>query len=91
MSENKPEPEEKPPQLNFNTALLGFIAVLLAVISFFSKYEFESIKRNQEKVWEVLMPRSEIELKIQEIKTSQESLRAKQTEIEITLARMQRK
>lgn len=88
---------EKGKQFNLNTLVLGFLSLLIAASGYFGKHELERIEDSQSKLWLAIMPRHEIELQIQEIKTYQAhwdtrllEVQSRQTALEISIARMQR-
>jgi hypothetical protein len=86
---------EKRKQFNVNTGLLTVCNLLVLVVGFFFKHELERMEDGQAKLWIAIMPRHEIEIQIQEIKSVQThcdtrilELQARQTLIEISLAKM---
>jgi hypothetical protein len=88
---------EKRNRFNVNTGLLTICNLLVLLVGFFSKHELERMEDGQAKLWLAIMPRHEIEIQLQEIKSVQThsdtrilELQARQTLIEISLAKIQR-
>lgn len=88
---------EKPKQVNFNSILLGLVNLMIITIGFFAKHEMEKVEDNQNRLWQAIMPRHEIEVELQAIKAQQNradaemiDLRSKLTALEISVAKWQK-
>lgn len=81
----------EPKQLNFNTALLTLVNVLVIVIGFFAKHELERVESVQAKLWEGMMPRHEIEVQFVRIEGEQLEFRRRMSLMELDIAAIKAK
>jgi hypothetical protein len=82
-------------QFNLNTVILTIITALIALVSFLGKRELERIDATQRQMWLAIMPRHEIEIEIQTVRSlqlrlenDQYGLRERLTKLEVDVARI---
>lgn len=87
----------QPKQINLNTMLLALVNVLVLVVAFFAKHTLERVESNQAKLWEAMMPRHEVEMQLQLLRSEnlriigdQQEFRARLGKLELDIARMQK-
>jgi hypothetical protein len=84
-------------QVNFNSILLALVNMLLLIVAFFVKAEPQKLETAQDKLWQAIVPRTEIELRLSDLRGQQTrtdadltDLRSKLVLLEISVAKMQK-
>ena len=89
--------EAKQKHFNANSVGLILVGILVAISGWGINETVRDVKRNQDKMWDAIMPRTEIESRIEDTKTANNRIeaelvevRTRLTSVEMSLIRLQK-
>lgn len=75
----------KTKQINVNTLLLSLLGILTGISGWGINETVRDVKRNQEQMWKAIMPRAEVEARIEDTKMTNNRIEAELVEVRTRL------
>lgn len=75
----------KTKQINVNTLLLSLLGILTGISGWGINETVRDVKHNQEQMWKAIMPRSEVEARIEDTKMTNNRIEAELVEVRTRL------